>query len=239
MSDAEWIYDLVAHGLVRPSFVPPPPIRHLPDLTRRRSILLADRTPREAADGGAARRRSCQGVRGRDRHLRYVPRSHPGRVDHRRMGRAAPSRVGTRPNARQDPRLAEAPVGRFKDHHAFLANMICQHVETINAMIADLDERLRPTEASSTQSSSDRWARGERVNREFRPWMRIMGYTKALIGSPPGTSSTQDPHAGTAGSCRYGQSCWYAGPGGTYSRHSAVVKDRAVDPHRCRTTSAK
>src|SRR5919109_1627717 len=44
MTDAEWICDLVAHGLVRPSFVPPPPIRRLRDLTRRRTILLAERT---------------------------------------------------------------------------------------------------------------------------------------------------------------------------------------------------
>jgi transposase len=44
MTDAEWICDLVAHGLVRPSFVPPAPIRRLRDLTRRRTILLAERT---------------------------------------------------------------------------------------------------------------------------------------------------------------------------------------------------
>jgi transposase len=44
MSDAEWICDLTAHGLVRASFVPPAPIRRLRDLTRRRSLLLAERT---------------------------------------------------------------------------------------------------------------------------------------------------------------------------------------------------
>ncbi|MBV9922750.1 MAG: hypothetical protein JOY78_18125 [Pseudonocardia sp.] len=44
MTDAEWICDLVALGLVRPSFVPPPPIRRLLDLTRRRAILLTERT---------------------------------------------------------------------------------------------------------------------------------------------------------------------------------------------------
>jgi transposase len=44
MTDAEWICDLVALGLVRPSFVPPPSIRRLRDLTRRRAILLAERT---------------------------------------------------------------------------------------------------------------------------------------------------------------------------------------------------
>ena len=44
MTDAEWICDLVAHGLVRPSFVPPPPIRRLRDLTRRRAVLTAERS---------------------------------------------------------------------------------------------------------------------------------------------------------------------------------------------------
>jgi transposase len=34
MSDAEWLADVVAHGMVRPSFVPPPPIRQLRDLMR-------------------------------------------------------------------------------------------------------------------------------------------------------------------------------------------------------------
>jgi transposase len=34
MSDAEWLADVAAHGMVRPSFVPPPVIRELRDLTR-------------------------------------------------------------------------------------------------------------------------------------------------------------------------------------------------------------
>jgi transposase len=36
LSDAEWLADVAAHGMVRPSFVPPPPIRQLRDLTRYR-----------------------------------------------------------------------------------------------------------------------------------------------------------------------------------------------------------
>jgi hypothetical protein len=55
--------------------------------------------------------------------------------------------IGARPNGRQDLSLTEAPVGRFEDHQASLANMICQHLDTINAMIAYRDERLRPPEA--------------------------------------------------------------------------------------------
>lgn len=42
--DAEWIAQLLEHGLLRPSFVPPPPIRRLRLLTRYRDQLVADRT---------------------------------------------------------------------------------------------------------------------------------------------------------------------------------------------------
>ena len=41
--DAEWIADLLAHGLIRPSFVPPVEIRQLRDLTRHRLKLVQDR----------------------------------------------------------------------------------------------------------------------------------------------------------------------------------------------------
>src|SRR5262250_3470060 len=43
IKDAEWIADLLQHGLLRPSFIPPAPQRHLRDLTRYRSTLLAER----------------------------------------------------------------------------------------------------------------------------------------------------------------------------------------------------
>src|SRR5215203_7189099 len=40
VKDAEWIADLVRHGLVRASFVPPPQIRVLRDLVRYRQALV-------------------------------------------------------------------------------------------------------------------------------------------------------------------------------------------------------
>src|SRR3954471_19453100 len=42
--DAEWIAQLLEHGLIRPSFVPPPEIRRLRMLTRYRVQLMGDRT---------------------------------------------------------------------------------------------------------------------------------------------------------------------------------------------------
>ena len=44
MRDAEWIAQLLEHGLLRPSFVPPPEIRRLRLLTRYRDQLMGDRT---------------------------------------------------------------------------------------------------------------------------------------------------------------------------------------------------
>src|SRR5215467_6172518 len=44
IKDAEWIADLLQHGLLRPGFIPPAPQRHLRDLTRYRTSLIQERT---------------------------------------------------------------------------------------------------------------------------------------------------------------------------------------------------
>ena len=44
VSDAAWLAQLGAHGLLRASFVPPEPIRELRDLTRARAVATRDRT---------------------------------------------------------------------------------------------------------------------------------------------------------------------------------------------------
>jgi transposase len=61
VTDSEWIAELVAHGLVRPSFVPPPGIRRLRDLTRYRTALTEDRTRDPAAAERSRRRRGEAG----------------------------------------------------------------------------------------------------------------------------------------------------------------------------------
>src|SRR5258708_17481881 len=43
VKDAQWIADLLCHGLVRGSFIPPQPQRDLRDLTRQRTNLVRDR----------------------------------------------------------------------------------------------------------------------------------------------------------------------------------------------------
>jgi transposase len=53
VNDAMWIADLLAHGLIRSSFVPPAPIQELRDLTRTRKQLV-----REVAQHSCVSRRS-------------------------------------------------------------------------------------------------------------------------------------------------------------------------------------
>jgi transposase len=44
VKDAEWLAELLRHGFVQPSFIPPPPIRELRELTRYRKTLVQART---------------------------------------------------------------------------------------------------------------------------------------------------------------------------------------------------
>jgi transposase len=142
MTDSEWICDLVAHGLVRPSFVPPPPIRHLRDLTRRRAILLADRTREKQRmeklleDAGvklSAFITNIFGVSGRTMLDALVAGERDGTI----LAELALGRMRTKVAV-----LADALTGRFDDHHAYLAGMILRHVDQITAMVAELDTRI-------------------------------------------------------------------------------------------------
>ena len=62
--DAEWIAQLLEHGLLTPSFVPPPAIRRLRMLTRYRVQLMGDRTREIGAVGADAGGRLDQAVHG-------------------------------------------------------------------------------------------------------------------------------------------------------------------------------
>ena len=68
---SQWICQLVQHELVRPSFVPPPEIRRLRDLTRLRKAQINERALDPAAREGAPRRRH-QALQPRVAHLLQV-----------------------------------------------------------------------------------------------------------------------------------------------------------------------
>lgn len=142
MTDAQWIADLVAHGLVRPSFVPAPPIRQLRDLTRRRALLVAERTREKQRmeklleDAGVKLSTVVSDLFGRSARD-MITALIAGERDGQLLAELAIGQL-----RRKRPALAEALVGRFDEHHAFLARMILTNVDHLDAMISELDTRI-------------------------------------------------------------------------------------------------
>ncbi|WP_204009955.1 IS110 family transposase [Virgisporangium aurantiacum] len=142
VTDAAWIAELVEHGLVRPSFVPPPPIRRLRDLTRYRSELVHERT-REAQrleklleDAGiklSVVASDILGVSGRAMLEALIA----GERDPHQLADLAKRRMRVK-----IPQLVEALTGRFGDHHAFLARAMLNRIDAANATINDLSSRI-------------------------------------------------------------------------------------------------
>lgn len=142
VSDSAWIAQLVEHGLVRPSFVPPPPIRRLRDLTRYRASLIADRTRQvqrlQDVLEDAGIKLSCvasdiMGVSGREMLTALIN----GQRDPQVLAQMARGRMRVK-----IPHLAEALTGRFDDHHAVLCRLMLGQVDQINAAIAALDAQI-------------------------------------------------------------------------------------------------
>jgi transposase len=148
VADCAWIAQLVEHGLVRGSFVPPRPIRDLRDLTRYRTTLTQDRV-RQAnrlhkvlEDAGiklASVASDILGVSGRAMLTALVA----GTTDPAVLAELARGRLRTKL-----PALRAALAGRFRGHHAFLVSQMLAHLDYLDEAIAtvttQIEEVLRP-----------------------------------------------------------------------------------------------
>lgn len=140
--DAAWIAQLLAHGLLRASFVPPPPIRRLRDLTRYRKALTGERTSevnrihKVLEDAGvklATVASSVMGVSGRAMMAALIE----GSADPNALAELAKGRL-----RKKLPALRKALTGRFEGHHAFLLERMLAHVTDLEADIEALSERI-------------------------------------------------------------------------------------------------
>jgi transposase len=142
VADAAWLAQLLECGLLRGSFIPPPPIRRLRDLTRYRKRLVQDRT-REGQrvekileDAGiklASVASRTLGVSGRAMLDRLV------------AGERDPAMLADRALTRLRHRLEDlerALVGHFDDHHATMVKLHLAHIDELSAAIADLNHRI-------------------------------------------------------------------------------------------------
>src|SRR5215213_8954151 len=140
--DAVWLCKVAERGMLRPSFVPPTPIRQLRDLTRYRVDLVGERNREKnrveklLEDAGiklSVVASDIFGVSGRAMMAALVA----GERDPQALAQLARSRMRTKL-----PALQEAFVGRFGAHHAFLLARMLAHVDTINADITAVEERI-------------------------------------------------------------------------------------------------
>jgi transposase len=142
VKDCVWIAQLLEHGLLRGSFVPPAPIRELRDLTRYRKVLIQDRT-REAnrlhkflEDAGiklASVATDILGVSGRAM-LEALVR---GTTDPEVLAELARGKLRAKL-----PALRQALHGRFRPHHAFLVSQLLAHLDYLDETITTLSERI-------------------------------------------------------------------------------------------------
>ena len=142
VNDAVWIADLLAHGLIRSSFVPPAPIQELRDLTRTRKQLGARDRPALAAHpegaGGRQHQARQRAVRRADR-LRQEPSCGPSSAAKSDPERLADLAQGTARRKRLD--LIEALRGRVTAHHCMMLKL---HLD----LIADLERALGEVDAA-------------------------------------------------------------------------------------------
>ena len=152
VKDSEWIADLLRHGLLQPSFIPPKPIRELRELTRYRKTLVQDRADvvnriqqvLETANIKLASVASdILGKSGRAMLNAIVQ----GEEDPATLAELA--RRGLR---RKLPALQQALKGRVEAQHRFLLARLWEQLDFLAGLIQkvqqEIEEHLRPYEAA-------------------------------------------------------------------------------------------
>jgi transposase len=142
VKDCQWIAQLLQHGLLRASFVPPRPQRELRDLTRQRAQLVGDkarvanRIQKVLEDaniklGSVAS--DVLGASGRDMLRAMIG----GSSDPAAMAELARYRM-----RKKIPQLTAALAGKVTDHHRFMLKMLLEQVESLEQQIAAFDQRI-------------------------------------------------------------------------------------------------
>ncbi len=145
--DAVWLAKIAERQMIRPSFVPPPPIRLLRDLTRYRVDLIKARTAEknrveklleDAQIKLSVVASDIFGVSGRAMLAALLA----GERDPKVLAQLARSRMRTKIAL-----LEEAFTGRFTDHHAFLLATMLGRIDETSADIAAVEARIEESVA--------------------------------------------------------------------------------------------
>lgn len=155
VSDAAWLADLAAHGLLRASLVPPPPIRRLRDLTRARTSLTQDRTreihrlEKVLEDAGIKLGAVASDLLGT---------SSRAMLEALITGTTAPAEMADLAQRTMRPKipiLTEALTGRFTPHHGYLVRMHLTLIDSYTAALADLSDKITEELSPSLAAARD------------------------------------------------------------------------------------
>lgn len=137
--DAEWIAQLLEHGLLKPSFVPPPPVRRLRMLTRYRVQLLGDRS-REMVrlelmlEDASIKLSSVASKLTTVSARAMLAAMIEGEQDPKVLADMARGKMRSK-----IPDLEQALTGHFDAGHALLARSILRRIDEIQAALTELD----------------------------------------------------------------------------------------------------
>ena len=151
LSDAEWLADVAAHGMVRPSFVPPPPIRELRELTRYRKTQIDARV---AEIQRLEKVLQDAGIKLTSVASKVLTQSGRSMIEALIDGERDGARLAGLAKGKMRPKIAaltEALTGHFGPHHAVACRRILAHLDfledTIAALTAQIDARTAAFEA--------------------------------------------------------------------------------------------
>lgn len=148
VSDAAWLAQLGAHGLLRASFVPPEPIRKLRDLTRARTIAVQDRT----REGQRLEKfMESTGIKLSDSVSDLMGASSRDMLAALINGERDPQKLADLARGvmrKRIPELVEALTGRFGEHHGFICAMHLDRIDSltdwVDKLTARIDEAMEP-----------------------------------------------------------------------------------------------
>jgi transposase len=141
-ADARWIAELLAHGLIRPSFIPPPVIQALRDLTRTRVALVQTRNQ--------AKNRVTKVLEDTNIKLASVVADLFGTSGRRMLaaliaGEREPKALAALARGRlrrKLPQLEVALTGQFTPHHARLIQGALELIDLLDRQIMDLNQQI-------------------------------------------------------------------------------------------------
>jgi len=140
--DAVWLCKVAERQMIRPSFVPPPPIRRLRDLTRYRVSLVAERTREknrveklleDAQIKLSAVVSDLFGVSGRAMLAALIAGERNPRVLADLARGSMRGKISV---------LTEALIGQVTDHHVFLLQRMLRRVDVLSADIVEIEDRI-------------------------------------------------------------------------------------------------